>query len=122
MKLYLPLACVALLSIGIAPTVAAEAANRDVTEAARAIAIPSQLEELPESLPAIAVESQPEVPLQEKSLIKREKIATKQAGNDADSQLNSQLTQNIYDNGDRQISISIPHLPPQPHKFRNSTK
>jgi hypothetical protein len=69
MKLYLSLACVALLSIGIAPSVAAEAAKEDLTESERSIAIAllpieihSESEELPQQEPAIATGLQPELP------------------------------------------------------------
>ncbi|MEG3896414.1 TonB-dependent receptor [Microcoleus sp. SVA1_B6] len=68
MKLYLSWACVALLSIGIAPSVAAEAAKEDLTESERSIApstieIHRESEKLPQQEPAIATGLQPELSL-----------------------------------------------------------
>ncbi|MEG3875925.1 AMIN domain-containing protein, partial [Microcoleus sp. herbarium7] len=117
MKLYLPLACVALLSIGIAPSVASQAAIEDLTEASRSsslahgsIEIHSESEELPQQESAIATGLQPELPIQVKSLITSQKLETKQTVADDDRQPNPQLTQNISDNDDRSTSVS--HSPP----------
>ncbi|MCC3434000.1 MAG: TonB-dependent siderophore receptor [Oscillatoriales cyanobacterium] len=117
MKLYLPLACVALLNIGIGPSVASQAAIEDLTEASRSsslahgsIEIHSESEELPQQESAIATGLQPELPIQVKSLITSQKLETKQTVADDDRQPNPQLTQNISDNDDRSTSIS--HSPP----------
>lgn len=117
MKLYLSLACVALLSIGIAPPVAAEAAKEDRSESERSIAIApstieihSESEELPQQEPAIATGLQSELPIQVKSLIKSEKLETKGTATDPDRQPNPQLTQNISNSDDR--DTSIPNSPP----------
>ena len=116
MKLYLPLACVALLSIGTAPPVAADAAKEDLTEASRSISQtptpferPGESEELPQPLPDRALGARPELSLK-KSSIKSEKLETKQTAEDESRQPNPLLTQNISDNDDR--STSIPNPPP----------
>ncbi|MEG5235106.1 TonB-dependent receptor [Microcoleus sp. AT9b-C3] len=139
MKLYLPLACVALLSIGIAPSVAAEAARGDRTEASRSIALtpepieppgesegrteasrsialtpepiepPGESEELPQPLPDRAFGARLELSLN-KSSIKSEKLETRQTATDPDRQPNPLLTQKICNNDD--CSTSIPNPPP----------
>ncbi|MEG4586791.1 TonB-dependent receptor [Microcoleus sp. MOSTC5] len=116
MKLYLPLACVALLSIGTAPSVAADAAKEDLTEASRSspqtptpFERPGESEELPQPLPDRALGVRPELSLK-KSSIKSEKLETKQTAEDESRQPNPLLTQNISDNDDR--STSIPNPPP----------
>ncbi|MEG4344219.1 TonB-dependent siderophore receptor [Microcoleus sp. A003_D6] len=115
MKLYLSLACVALLSVGIAPSLAAEAAKEDLTESDRSrsiapapIEIHRESEELPQQESAIATGLQPELPIQVKSLIKSQKLETKQTEEDEFRQPNPQLTQNISNNDDRSTSIANP--------------
>ncbi|MEG4574933.1 TonB-dependent receptor [Microcoleus sp. N3A4] len=119
MKLYLSLACVALRSIGIAPSVAAEAAKGDLTASDRsrsrsiahsAIEIHRESEELPQQEPAIATGLQPELPIQVNSLIKSQKLETKQTAADDSRQPHPELTQNISNKDDR--STSIPNPPP----------
>ncbi|MGB3265241.1 MAG: TonB-dependent hemoglobin/transferrin/lactoferrin family receptor [Microcoleus sp.] len=117
MKLYLSLACVALLNVGIAPSVAAEPVKEEKTQSDRSrsiapstIEIHAESEELPQPLSAIATGLQPELPTQVKSLIKSQKLATKGSATDPDRQPNPQLTQNISNKDDRQTSI--PNSPP----------
>jgi len=132
-KLYLPLACVALLSIGIAPSAAAEDAIEDLTEVSRSIAQtptpferPGFWEELPQLLPDRALGTRPELSLK-KSPFARQKLETKQTAEDSDRPPNPQLTQNISDNDERpphtqltqnisdndeRRSTSIPNSPP----------
>ncbi|MCC3433996.1 MAG: AMIN domain-containing protein [Oscillatoriales cyanobacterium] len=116
MKLYLPLACAALLSIGMGPTVAAEAAREDRAEASRSIALkpgpierPGESEELLQPLPDSALGERSELSLK-KSSIKSEKLETKQTAADPDRQPNPQLTQNIFNSDDH--NTSIPNPPP----------
>ncbi|CBN56576.1 TonB-dependent siderophore receptor protein [Kamptonema sp. PCC 6506] len=108
MKLYLPLACVALLSIGIAPIMAAEVVKEEVNDVA--IAIESDSADFPQELSAIAIAPQPETPIQEQSLIKSKLLLTKRTVFNEDSQYNSQLTQKIDENHPGAASPTHPEI------------
>ncbi|MEG4508371.1 hypothetical protein QUA81_32835 [Microcoleus sp. F6_B4] len=108
-KLYVPLGCVALLSIGVAPSVAAETAVGDLIESDRSRSVTtvpiehnSESEKLPQHQPDSVVEGKPETTVEANSLITGENLETEQTLAGKDRPSNRELVQNISDNNFQQ--------------------